>query len=203
MANENVKALPTMGFVEATKKGFFNLFNFKGRARRSEFWWFVAPWSILLLIVLLCVGVFWIIDTFCIPYQEGMTDEEFLAMEMNNTPYDLLGVFVPLAIVLVLFCGSFVRRLHDVNIGNWLAYSIVGLYLLGVIMIYAVYYYDPMTFCSSWLLGMEPAESRVYVNLTVLPLLFIFVSLILLVVAIIICLIDGKKQGNKFGKSTK
>lgn len=90
MANENVKALPTVGFAEATKKGFKNLFNFSGRARRSEFWWFVAPWSILLLIVLLCVGL-WIIDSFCIPTQGNMTDDEFMVAEMKNIPYDFLG----------------------------------------------------------------------------------------------------------------
>lgn len=40
MEKVNVKALPSVGFVEATKRGGMNLFNFKSRTRRSEFWWF-------------------------------------------------------------------------------------------------------------------------------------------------------------------
>lgn len=70
-------------------------------------------------------------------------------------------------------------------------------------MFYAVYYYDPMGFYRY--LGVEMSEPAKGVPLYLigLPCVFIFVSLILLVVAIIICLIDGRKQNNKFGKSTK
>ena len=35
-----MNAKPTMGFVEAIKTCYAKYFNFNGRARRSEFWWF-------------------------------------------------------------------------------------------------------------------------------------------------------------------
>lgn len=32
---------PSLSFMEAVKKCFANYANFKGRARRSEFWWWM------------------------------------------------------------------------------------------------------------------------------------------------------------------
>lgn len=57
MSQEKVKALPAIGFVEATKRGFKNLFNIKERARRSEFWWYmimiIVLWAICASTILL------------------------------------------------------------------------------------------------------------------------------------------------------
>lgn len=39
MTNVNLQAKPQVGFGEAVKSFFGNYANFKGRARRSEFWW--------------------------------------------------------------------------------------------------------------------------------------------------------------------
>lgn len=39
MTNVNFQAKSQMGFGEAVKSFFGNYANFKGRARRSEFWW--------------------------------------------------------------------------------------------------------------------------------------------------------------------
>ena len=39
----NYQVKPQMGFVEAIKTCFQKYANFKGRARRSEFWWFYLP----------------------------------------------------------------------------------------------------------------------------------------------------------------
>lgn len=41
---------PSLSFMEAVKKCFANYANFKGRARRSEFWW----WMLFTYIVI-CV----------------------------------------------------------------------------------------------------------------------------------------------------
>ncbi len=40
-----------MNIIEATTSGFTNIINFKGRASRSEFWWFYLVITILNLIV--------------------------------------------------------------------------------------------------------------------------------------------------------
>lgn len=36
----NFIATPKLGFGEAVKKVLSNVINFKGRARRSEYWWY-------------------------------------------------------------------------------------------------------------------------------------------------------------------
>ena len=62
---ENIKRLPSMTIGESVKKVLSNLFNFKGRARRSELWMYwlfyflvsmvlmfiVKPWPVVSFIV--------------------------------------------------------------------------------------------------------------------------------------------------------
>lgn len=45
--NCNYTVLPKLGFGGAVKKVLSNLTNFKGRSRRSEYWWFVLAMSIV------------------------------------------------------------------------------------------------------------------------------------------------------------
>ena len=41
-----MKALPQLGFVEAVKLASSRILDFKGRSRRSEFWW----WMLIVMI---------------------------------------------------------------------------------------------------------------------------------------------------------
>ena len=43
---DNMKALPQLGFVEAVKLASSRILDFKGRSRRSEFWW----WMLIVMI---------------------------------------------------------------------------------------------------------------------------------------------------------
>lgn len=45
--NCNYTVLPKLGFGGAVKKVLSNLTNFKGRSRRSEYWWFVLAMAIV------------------------------------------------------------------------------------------------------------------------------------------------------------
>ena len=45
--NCNYTVLPKLGFGGAVKKVLSNLTNFKGRSRRSEYWWFVLAMTIV------------------------------------------------------------------------------------------------------------------------------------------------------------
>ena len=47
MTNINFQAKPQVGFGEAVKSFFGNYANFRGRARRSEFWWVMVFLCIL------------------------------------------------------------------------------------------------------------------------------------------------------------
>ena len=54
--NCSYTALPKLGFGEAVKKVLNNLTNFKGRSRRSEYWWFVLAMSIVNVVLSLVLS---------------------------------------------------------------------------------------------------------------------------------------------------
>ena len=56
MNMEGIKKLPSMGFGESVKTVLANLTNFKGRARRSELWWYFMLYVIITVIVYMAVG---------------------------------------------------------------------------------------------------------------------------------------------------
>ena len=47
---ENYTELPQVGFIEANKLAFTKIVDFKGRIRRSEFWWAILGLSIIALL---------------------------------------------------------------------------------------------------------------------------------------------------------
>ena len=202
MEKDNFRLQPPVGFVEATKRGFKNLFNFKGRARRSEFWWFFLPWSPIVLMGLFIIFLP-IVITLCVPYRANMTDEEYMMMEMKNLPYELLGILIPVGLYFLLFLGSMIRRLHDVGVSSLWGYSAFILYCLSVIFFYAVYYYDPISIYS--LLGetINEVNNEASIYAFVVPIVLLFLSLMMYMATILFCVFDGKNIGNKYGKSYK
>lgn len=52
----NYFATPKLGFGEAVKRVLSNVINFKGRARRSEFWWYMLAVCIVNFILSLALG---------------------------------------------------------------------------------------------------------------------------------------------------
>lgn len=101
-----------MTFFNSIKTCYMKSFDFKGRASKSEFWWFV-----LYLCLLLSISV-WIKDT----------DSAIIA-----------GVYVGLILGTVpAMFSALVRRFHDVGLSTWSCIKrllqIVGLSFLGVIL---------------------------------------------------------------------
>lgn len=87
-----VTARPMMDPVEAVKTCFKKYFNFKGRARRSEFWWFM----LFVLVV--------------------TTALSYLGLVIPGIGYVSMVVSFALLIPeLSVLC----RRLHDTNHGTW------------------------------------------------------------------------------------
>ena len=84
-----------MKIGEAVSRGFQNLFNFKGRARRSEYWWFAIVVS---LVMGLIGGIL-----------QSITGDE------SNTCVSVCSL-----IALVLTLGVSARRLHDTGKSGWL-----------------------------------------------------------------------------------
>jgi len=103
-----------MNFMQSVKTCFRKYANFKGRATRSEFWWFQ-----LFLFAAHAVSIAF--DTFVLGY----------SLDDNVTPgmiiCDLL-ICVPAAAVLA-------RRLHDVGMTGWFQLPLFSFYFS-----YAIYY---------------------------------------------------------------
>ena len=86
---EGIKKLPSMGFGESVKSVLANLTNFKGRARRSELWWYFMLYVIITVIVYMAVG-------------------------SSTLVQNIISILLQLTIWSVT-----VRRLHDRGHGGW------------------------------------------------------------------------------------
>jgi len=81
-----------MGFVDAVKSAFSNYANFKGRASRSEYWWFVLFYNVIYLVLGLLASAASIFGIVALVF--------------------LLGIIVPLIAVAI-------RRMHDSDKSGW------------------------------------------------------------------------------------
>jgi uncharacterized membrane protein YhaH (DUF805 family) len=84
-----------MGFVDAVKTCFTKYFDFNGRARRSEYWWFV----LFIVIAYLAIGII-----------GG-------GLNLGDTIQVVAGVF-NLAILIPSLAVT-VRRFHDLDKSGW------------------------------------------------------------------------------------
>jgi uncharacterized membrane protein YhaH (DUF805 family) len=87
-----------MSFVEATKSGFINCFNFEGRSSRSEFWYF----SLTLWLISICILI--------IEMSTGMVD----SIESTGP---LSTIFSMLTIIPSISIAA--RRLQDRGHSGW------------------------------------------------------------------------------------
>lgn len=140
-----------MTFPEAIKSAFRNYANFRGRARRSEFWYFYLLNFIINFTARIIVSLPLI---FSLASEGGET----------VTPVSLTGtftVFMGLALLvinLVLAIPSIsvsVRRLHDTGSSGW--YLLVGLIpMIGAVMMLFWFCQDSQPDANKW--GKNPKE---------------------------------------------
>lgn len=132
-----------MGPIKAVAFGYTRMFNFSGRARRAEYWWFFV-WQVLIGIA----------GSAAVGWQAALraqADPAFAAMMRNPDAIEaymisMLGTYaLPLAVgYLLLFVipnlSLTIRRLHDTNRSGWnifmptlvgIASGVVGGLLMG------------------------------------------------------------------------
>ena len=130
-------ALPPLDFVTAIKNCLSNYVTFEGRARRSEYWWFVLPNYIIdfiffLLLILYASGaILSYYDYGSSYYPSGYYPSSYYTGYINS------GAIIALSVLIVLFsCGfmlpllaATVRRLHDIGKrGEYIFITFVPLY---------------------------------------------------------------------------
>lgn len=115
MNMEGIKKLPSMGFGESVKTVLANLTNFKGRARRSELWWYFMLYVIITVIVYMAVG-------------------------SSTLVQNIISILLQLTIWSVT-----VRRLHDRGHGGWWVTLAILLSIFSIVYMWQIGYYEMMS----------------------------------------------------------
>lgn len=103
---EKYFATPQLEFMEAVQLAWSRLFDFKGRSRRSEFWWFLLAYWVCYFFVNLLLGIF-------LPY---------------------LTATIVGCLIMILIVGVTIRRLQDGGHSKW--WVILSFILLSTYNIY-------------------------------------------------------------------
>jgi uncharacterized membrane protein YhaH (DUF805 family) len=107
-----IEVEPKYGPIDGYFNGIKNYFNFKGRASRAEFWFFILFNYLILFIVFFGVGTI---------------GEDFGKDENNIALFGLFIFLFPLFSI-TPFLSLCSRRLHDVNLSGW--YALIPFYNL-------------------------------------------------------------------------
>lgn len=166
-------------FTEALRLSFRNIFNFKGRARRSEFWWttvgvYLITLVVYLLAMLIGAGTAGFADLF---QPESVVSGSLSAYGI------VIGAWAIVAWIL-MFALS-VRRLHDTGHSGWL---IGTAYLLGFAGFTIVF------------IGTGIRNS---LSLTTIGMLVFAVYLLLALYIFFLTIFDSDVEENKYGPSQK
>lgn len=172
-----------MTFKEAVKSGIRNVFNFKGRASRSEFWWFSLFLLVLeLLVFVLGSGVILVI-VFSI--------EGFIPADISSITFAAPAVVINYAIniiIIAIYVANIpisIRRLHDVNKSAWW----VILWYLCYAFLYVVVEIYPANFAS-----IDHNHLGAWLCFLILCLWIIWA-----IVLLVFCVKKGTQGNNRFG----
>nr|WP_241519921.1 DUF805 domain-containing protein [Staphylococcus delphini] len=176
---------PKVGFVEAFKLYWTNYVNFKGRSRRSEYWW-VMLWHLIIMIPALFLGAVlmfipilgWIVAVIL-----------FLAIGL----YALATVIPNLALT--------VRRFHDVGFSMLIP---ILSFIVGIIYNIASAFTQKETLYQDTSTGTDISFISEFAFLpNWIAYTLMAISIILSLVTFIVCLLDSKEQDNQYGPSPK
>ena len=104
-------AYPKVGFFEAIKMAFKNYVNFRGRSRRSEFWFFILFNGIINIILI----------TLILLTLEIVEEKKYSYSYIYYYKYYKVNPFVNVLnyiysiVILLPFIGIQIRRLHDIG----------------------------------------------------------------------------------------
>ena len=175
-----VSASPMMDPVEAVKTCLKKFFDFKGRARRSEYWWFA-------LFVMIVSSVF----------NYGGLLVPFLSF---------VGVFCSLLLSIPQF-AAMTRRLHDTGRSGWWVLLLAICYLAALVsMAIMIAPYGTQLFeTTDSMVQAEMMADAFMSNPAVATVMSgsILLGFLLMVITFIFTQLDSKWGENKYGPSPK
>jgi len=168
-------AAPPRGPVDAIRTCLIKFFDFRGRASRSEFWWFFA-----LAVVLESIKI-------SFPKQ-----------------FDAAGFFLVFLLSQPPLWAVMARRLHDINISGWWIFPYVAIVTLDVAAgLFSLYIEgtvfpddaSPIGWIVDFVMPYYPLAPRAIAIVTAFA-----VVLILFVILLCLCMLKGKPEQNRFDR---
>ena len=179
--HHNKSTTRRVNFLDGVWAGFANLFNFMGRMRRSEYWWFFI-FSVVFAVVCYFGFLIWL------DYGEQILVEKYTYVgKAKMFPYEYKSYSIPVYIFIVLLFSAQVRRFHDVGMRAWVPYA---KFLVFVALAWHVY-------------RVAHAARSFDFNIGIIgwSLLLAFIALAG-VIAYVACK-DSEKERNRWGRSPK
>lgn len=168
-------ARPILGFGEAIKICFQKFFDFTGRARRSEYWWF---------------ALFQVLVSIPCAFMDGLL-EAAVGVSFLNTVASIVLFFPSLTV-------SF-RRLHDIGRSGWW----IGVAtILGCIGIIALIASISLGTGLDWT-DDKAVVSALFGAKSLLVWLPLIASIILGIIIFVFSLLDSERGENKYGPNPK
>lgn len=187
------QAIPIMGFWESVRICFRKYFDFKGRARRSEYWWYC------LFSVVACL-IWALFGTLLLALPVGMAVQHVSGNETAGLTTMIIILFVPLLFLVLPSFSVQVRRLHDTGRSGWwvVVSCILGIAASALPFIFFGWDAAQFELFEEYSRSFE-LSTAAGVTYAVLSVATNAVSIILIVFSIF----DSHKTENKYGPSPK
>ena len=186
-------ALPMMGFWESVRTCFRKYFDFKGRARRSEYWWYflfsvvaILSWALLgTLLAGLPLGM-------AVKHISGNENTGFAAM--------VVVLAIPILFLILPSFSVQVRRLHDTGRSGWWLTASIILEVIASALPFILFGRAAADF------GLFEEYRRSFQLSTTTGVAMVTLGIAsegLSIILIIFSAIDGHKTENQYGPSPK
>ena len=133
------QALPMMGFWESVRTCFRKYFDFKGRARRSEYWWYC------LFSVVACL-IWALFGTLLLALPIGMVVQHVSGNETAVLTTMIIILCIPLLFLVLPSVSVQVRRLHDTGRSGWWMVASIILEIVAAALPFTLFGSDAIDF---------------------------------------------------------
>ena len=187
------QALPMMGFWESVRTCFRKYFDFKGRARRSEYWWYC------LFSVVACL-IWALFGTLLLALPVGMAVQHVSGNETAGLTTMIIILCIPLLFLVLPSISVQVRRLHDTGRSGWWMVASIILDIVAAALPFTLFGSDAIDFdfMEEFSRSFELSTAAGVADV-VLTIATNAMSIILIVFSIF----DSHKTENKYGPSPK
>lgn len=187
------QALPMMDLWESVRICFRKYFNFKGRARRSEYWWF------FLFTLVVCV-IWALFGTLLLALPVSMMIERLSGNMTAGITTMIIILVVPLLFLVLPSFSVQVRRLHDIGRSGWWVLVMVVLEIISEVLLFVYFGTSAID------LGFKEQFTKSFELSTALGWTFsisYIVAELLSIALIVFSCIDSNKTENRYGPSPK